>query len=154
MNPLAIIVTCCIAAAILWLPRKHALTPLILGVVFLPPYNAVSIGSINLPALRLLLLCLLIRMLVRNEAHPIPGSKLDRYVMIWAVWMTISYLALTFNASAIINRMGTVWVDLVLAYFLCRRYMTDLPSIVRTGYVLVGVTCALAISTSMEYFKG
>ena len=152
MNSWALAITCFAAVATLLVPRKHALCPLIIGSVCLPPYNALLIGEINLPVLRILLLCLLLRGLIRNERTLAPPSDLDNYILIWAIWMTVSYLTLTFSLGAVINRIGTVWVDLVLTYFLCRNYLADLTSVLRTGKLLILLSVILGVSAFLEYF--
>ena len=50
--------------------------------------------------------------------------------------------------------MGTVWVDLVLTYFLCRNYLSDLDSVLRASKLLIVLALVLGISTFFEYFIG
>lgn len=152
MNSWALAITSLACVATLLLPRKYALSPLIVGAVCIPPNNGFVIADINLPVLRILLLCLLLRGLIRREPNLAPPSDLDRYILVWAFWMTVSYLAVTFTLSAAVNRVGTLWIDLVLAYFLCRKYLEDLPSVFRISHLLILVTVILVIATFVEYF--
>ena len=43
-------------------------------------------------------------------------------------------------------------MDLVLTYFLCRHYLSDLDSVLRASKLLILLALVLGISTFLEYF--
>lgn len=150
MHPGALAALCCAILALLSVPRRLALSVLIIASICLPSAtNVIVIAGVNFPFSRLLLFGMAFRMMVRGEVGRFPNS-LDRWVILWAVWITFSYLALTPGFGSLINRFGAVGVDVVLAFFLCRNYLGDLEGIIRAAKVLVVITMVLSIAALVE----
>lgn len=151
MNPLALIITLVVAAAILVVPRRHVLGILVACVVLIPIYNSVSLAGLELPVARILLFTLLARMIMRGESSVDGLIGMDKVLLIWAVWMTFAYFALTPSLGSLVNRFGTIWVDVILAYFLCRNYLADSEDVFAIINTLIGVTVVLAVCGFIEY---
>lgn len=151
MNLLALILSLLAAVGIFILPRKYAIVPLIVGSVLIPPSNGFILAGINFPVLRILLLCACLRLLARGEWGFYP-SKVDRLVILWGTWVTVSYTLLTLEVGALINRIGSVWVDLVLTYFVTRSLLKDIAAVHRTVILLITMGLMLSVTTALEYF--
>lgn len=134
---------------ILWLPRRWASVPLLVGASYLTLSQGLQVGPFNLFAIRLLLLAGIVRVLVRHERIGGGLNGLDKLIIAWAIWAVFSSVfhddplkTLKFNSGIAFNACG--------CYFLVRALCTSLDDAVE----LCAITVLLLVPVSIEmYFE-
>jgi hypothetical protein len=134
---------------ILLLPRRWAPIPLLFGTFYMTLSQGIQIGSINLFAIRLLLVAGFIRVFLRREGISGGLNRLDKLMLVWSVWAALSsvfhadpWSALKFNLGIAINACGS--------YFLLRIFCRSLEDAVK----LCAITVVLLIPMGFEmYFE-
>src|SRR5690349_13081632 len=90
MTPLATIFLIVNAAALLWLPRRWAPLPLLVGACYMTLGQGITIGVLNFPVIRLIMLVGFVRVIVRRERLVGGLNGLDRIMIAWGVWAVMS----------------------------------------------------------------
>jgi hypothetical protein len=153
MTPLTAAFTFINAVALMSLPRKLALLPLLIGCCYMTVSQRIDIGPITLTVIRILVAVGFVRILIRGES-PIGGmNTMDKLMISWMVWLTLSSflhpggkMPLVFNLGQAFNIGGI--------YFLIRVFCSnreELASIIRfTAWLLVPI----ALEMLMEHATG
>jgi hypothetical protein len=138
----------------IWLlraPRNWAPLPLLLGVVYVTPYQQLEIGLLHFPAMRVLIVVGALRAIAKGERMSGGINSFDRAVMFWAIWYVCS---IAFHQSyVLIGRLGSIF-DAVGVYYLFRVFIRGVED-VRTAFkILCLVLLPLAATMLVERFRG
>lgn len=139
------------APAMLALPRRHAVVPLLLTAAYTGRANVLEVGPANLSALRILILVGFVRTLLRGERLAGGVTLMDGLLILWAV-MLVGLSA--FHTSDAWNfRIGMTLGELGV-YFLCRILIQDLEDVRRLFGTLCIALMPLAVMLMVEKATG
>jgi hypothetical protein len=110
--------------ALVMLPRRNALLPIILIACFIAPAQRLVVGSLDFNILRLMVLFGWCRLWIRHEHRGFTWMPLDWINLITAVVGTMAYTVQQASVGALINRLG-YYYDAVGMYFLFRCLIRD-----------------------------
>lgn len=119
LHPLALSAIIFLSLAVLIVPRRFSLVPLLLAATTIPMAQRLVVSGADFTLLRLLLLAYLIRIILRGEWRDFSWNKIDSAVLLWAVSGTIIMTVHYGDVSALINRLGWSY-DILLTYFAAR----------------------------------
>jgi hypothetical protein len=132
--------------ALLALPRKWAVAPILIGTCLMTVGHVVLIGPFSFTALRLLIALGLARIVVRRETVARGPTTLDLLVMSWALWMCVSSAFHEQPTADLITKLGVAY-DACGVYILLRALCREPEDVRRiaalTGLVLLPVACAM-----------
>ncbi len=148
MNAAALLFLAINGAALLLVPRRYALIPLLLGACYIPITQAVQIGPISFSAARILIIIGLMRLMVRGERVTGGLMKLDWLLLSWAAWACFS--SLFHEGGSIENRLGMV-CDYCGAYFLVRAFTTSIEDVAQLSRVFIIVLGLVALEMMYEH---
>src|SRR6266850_1458197 len=139
------------ACLVITLPRRQALIPLLLGLVYAPFAQTLEIGSINFSVIRLLTVAGILRVMMRGERISGGINVLDRLMIFWSV---CALLSSAFHTSgALTFRLGLV-LDCLGIYFVFRVLVQDLEDI-RNSFKIVCIPFVpVAIGMMIEKMTG
>jgi len=154
MSPYAVGFLTVNAVAILVLPRRWALLPLLVGSCYMTVSQHVEIGSLTFTVLRLLIFVAFLRIAVRGERFLANLNVVDKLVIGWGVWgVFVSLLHPMPSDFTLVTRLGLVY-DIWGMYFLIRIFCateSDVRGIIQvTALLLVPV----AVEMLMEKMTG
>lgn len=153
MNALAILFALTVAGALLAVPRRWALLPLLIGSCYMTLGQGIQIGPFSFTVIRLLVAAGVIRVLVRGE-RPLGGlNGMDRLLLVWAGWAAVSSLFHEPPVDTLINRLGMVYNTLGL-YFLVRCFIHSLEELVGLVKLLAILLVPVALEMLSEQFTG
>jgi hypothetical protein len=144
IHPAALITTLVAGVATLLVPRRHALTPILLAGILIPMQQRIVIATMDFMMLRILVIFGWMRLLSRGEYRNFTVSTMDRLVVAWAVVGVIAYSLLWGTFNAFVNRLGVIF-DVLGIYFLGRalvRNLQDARHVVKM-FILVSIPLAL-----------
>ena len=108
-----------VGIALLALPRIWAPLALLVGTCYFTLLQGINIGPFSFPALRLLVLFGVARILIRNE-RPLTGLiSTDKLVLVWAAWFAVSSFFHSDPRGTLIFHLGLIYNTLGI-YFLLR----------------------------------
>ena len=87
MNPLGILFFLVSAIALISAPRRWAIIPLLMGVVFITHGQAINLGGIKLPVFRMLLAVGLFRIIVKGEGIAGGINAIDKLMLALCGWL-------------------------------------------------------------------
>ena len=90
MNAPVVIFMVLNALGILVLPRSWAPLPLLVGACYMTLGQGIEVGPFNFTVIRILIGAGLLRLLLRGERLAGGLNKMDRLMMLWAVWAVVS----------------------------------------------------------------
>ncbi len=124
INPLGLLILAILAVAMLVVPRRYALWPVLILACFISPAQRVVIVTLDFTFLRLLVCVGAVRLLGRGEVRRLRWNALDVAVIVYTVIRTVTMTMLFGTAAALINRLGGA-LDILGMYFLTRQLVRD-----------------------------
>ncbi|MBW7956462.1 MAG: hypothetical protein H3C68_01090 [Deltaproteobacteria bacterium] len=147
IHPLALAFALASGFLMLILPRRAALVPLILAVVFIPIQQRIIIFTLDFFILRILVLFGWARVLLKSE-YNIKLNMIDKLMLLWAFSSITVYTILWHTSAAFVNRLG-ISFDIIGVYFLTRflvRSIEDILWVIKTLAV-----AAIPVAAAMVY---
>ena len=137
-------------AAMLFLPRKWAPLPLLVGSCFMPLDQWIQLGPFHLTIIRLLIAAGLTRVIIRGE-RPVGGMNgLDWLMVVWSVWALVSSVFHKDPSQALIFRSGLIY-NACGVYFLLRVFsqsLDDVKALCLSTAIVLGI-----LAVAMLYEK-
>jgi len=150
LHPLALTVTILLALAVLTLPRRFALVPLLISAATMPVAQRLVIAGADFTLLRMLLLAYLARIILRAEWKGFVWNRLDTAIVLWVLSGT-AIMTLHYGTSeAFINRLGWAY-DVVLIYFTARFVLREWSDVLVLGKSAALLSLPLAVFFVVEW---
>ncbi|QJE97069.1 hypothetical protein [Luteolibacter luteus] len=150
MNILGIIFFVISAIALMSVPRRWAVIPLLMGVIYITHGQAVNLGGIKLPVFRMLLAVGLVRVVVRGEGFAGGFNLIDKLMLMLGGWLFFASFFHEPGAAAagptfIIGKVA----EISLCYFLVRSFCQDLDDFAS----IMGVIAILMVPIALEMIQ-
>ena len=153
IHPLALGFALAAGFLMLVLPRRAAIIPLILAVVFIPIQERIIIASLDFFILRILVLFGWVRVLIRSEYTEMRLNRIDRLMLLWTVSSVTVYTILWHTSGAFINRLG-ISFDIIGVYFLTRFLVRSIEDMVWVAKTLAVSAIPVAVAMLIELRTG
>jgi len=153
IHPLAFIITLFAGILICFLPRKYAFIPFISVGIFISLQQRILIGGADFTMLRLLILFGLARIFLRSEYQALNSNEIDRFMLWFVFFRTITYTLLWQTSGAFINRLGGA-IDIIGLYFFMRVIIHDFEDIYRVLKTFLIICLLLAMAMLIEWKTG
>jgi len=137
MNSITIGLLLINTVALLLLPRRLALLPLLIGACYVTLGQGIEIGPFGFTVIRILVAVGVLRVIIRRERLVAGMNGLDWLTLVWAVWALVSSEFHEDPSAALVARLGLVY-NACGIYFLARVFCQSLDD-------LVGLCCIIAI---------
>ncbi len=148
---LGLIVIC--GLLILLLPRRYATIGLILGTCFVTLGQQVVVFGLNFHAIRILVLCGLLRIVFRRELKGVTLAKVDAVLLIWISVSTLVFVGHRASGDAVVAASGRLFNNLG-CYMLFRALIRSIEE-AQTLYRATAIVLApLAILMILEKVSG
>jgi hypothetical protein len=148
VTPLALAIALAMCFAMLALPRRHALIPLVVVTCYLPVSGKLPVASLNFSMLKLVVTFGWLRVFARGEQRAFRWCRLDTAVTIWAVFRVITFTFLWQTSQALINGLGYAY-DAIGIYILVRILIQDTEDFGRLvtyfAIALLPVACLMCL---------
>lgn len=151
LHPVGLAAVLVLGAALLAVPRRWAIVPMIVMACFVAPAQRLVIFQLDFSLLRILVLFAWVRLIAWQEFRSFHWRPLDYAIIAWAVVKTVAYTTLRGDLSALVYMLGQSY-DVVGMYFFFRcaiRQWNDIERIAQVFAVLaVPVAAAFLIEKS------
>lgn len=142
----------CLGILLLFLPRRYALAPMMIGACYLGLGQAIIIGGAHFYLLRVLIAFGLIRLLFRREIFSFKPNSIDWILLAWL--MASSFLYVFFvGTETLFERLGRFY-NTIGIYLLVRALVRDFDDIVLAVKMLAVIVIPLVIPFAIEYATG
>ena len=137
---------------IIFLPRRLAIFPLLLGVCYFTLGQGFVIAELHFPVYRILIFAGFFRLIIRKELSGIDLNTIDK-AMIW--WMVIAVITGTLleKWDGFINRSGGVY-SVLGSYFLFRFLIRDRDDLLAVYKIIAIIIVPLTILVILEKATG
>ena len=119
LHPVALAMIIVLGTAMLLLPRRHALLPMVIMACFISQAQRVVILGANFNLIRVMVLFGWARIISRGEYSPFKWLTLDKLVMSWAIVRTIIFTIQRAEFGAFVFQLGQSF-DSIGMYFMFR----------------------------------
>lgn len=141
------------AIALLSVPRKWAVIPLLMGVIFITHGQAIQVAGIKLPVFRMLLGVGLMRIIFRGEGIAGGLNAIDKLMLGLGGWLMFASFFHEPGADAagptfIIGKVA----EISLCYFLIRSFCHDLDDFASIMGVIAVMLVPIALEMIQEKF--
>ena len=109
------------ALALLFLPRRWAPMPLLIGACYMTLNSGIEIGPAHFSIIRILVAAGMVRVMIRGERIAGGMNGLDRLMLVWSAWALLSSAFHKDPSAALIYRIGLVY-NACGIYFLIRFF--------------------------------
>ncbi len=145
LHPVGLAAVLILGAALVLLPRRFAVFPMIIVACSIPSAQRLVVMSLDFSLLRILVLFAWTRLFLRNEFR---GFKWNRLDTLFAAWMVSGIVIYTFQqgtGSALINRLGWAFEGLGM-YFFFRCVLQSFEDLDRLvlGFIIMSLPVAVA----------
>jgi len=151
LNAFGIAYTLTASVILLSVQRSSAAIPLLLGGVYMTRGQELEVGPAHFTVVRILVAVGVLRVLLRRERLANGINRVDRLLILWAVWLIGSSAFHTQDAW--VYRMGVAWTELGY-YFLLRVFIRDEEDVRRIFKVLCVALIPLAVLMLLEKAVG
>lgn len=124
LHPVGLVAVLVMGIAVVLLPRRFAVFPIIIIACFIPSAQRLVISGLDFDLLRILVLFAWGRLLLRNGFRGFEWNKLDTLVVAWMASGTVIFTLQYGTAVAFINRCGWMFIGLGM-YFYFRCVLRD-----------------------------
>jgi hypothetical protein len=107
--------------------------------------QGIDIGPFSFSVIRILVLIGFVRVVIKNEISQFRFNSLDKYILVWAIWIIISSFFHKNLSDALVYRLGLVY-DSCGFYFLIRIFYQSFDDLL----VLCQVVSFLLIPVAVE----
>jgi hypothetical protein len=153
IGPGGLIAVLLLGTALIILPRRYAVWPMLMMACFVPPAQRVAIASLNFDLLRIMIICGTVRVLMRREWSTLQLKALDWTVIVWAgagvVIVSANYLSL----EALKYKLGVAY-DALGFYFLFRCFIRDFRDVRIATLGIAIVSIPVVICFGIEHATG
>jgi hypothetical protein len=153
LHPLGLAAVIILGLAMLALPRRWAVLPMVLMACFIPPGQRIVLWSLNFDLLRVLVLCGWVRLLFRGENRQFVFKPIDAALIAWAVTATIVYSLALGSLEGMKYKLGTSF-DALGMYFLFRCLIRDWQDLDQAIKCFILVSVPVAIAFGIESMTG
>jgi hypothetical protein len=153
LNPIAAVAFLVMALAMLALPRRFAVLPMIIMACFISPAQRIVIASLNFDMLRLMVMVGWLRLLLRNEATGLKLKPIDYALVLWAATMTIIDSIRSEDPRAMVYMLGLSF-DCVGLYFLFRFLIRDWVDMHRITMCFAAISVPVSAAFFLEHETG
>jgi len=124
LHPLAALLIVVLGLALLLLPRRWAVAPMIVMACFVAPAQRIVVFTLDFDLLRIMVLFGWLRLVIRREAGGFRWQTMDTVILCWAASATIINTLQHQSIEALINRLGFSF-DMLGMYYLFRCLVRD-----------------------------
>ncbi len=149
LNGLATAILLINVILLLLVPRRWAMLPLLVGVLFSTSLNGLEFSIFHFSNLRILLLAGLIRVTLRGERFMGPLLGADWLILAWSAWGLFSGFYHSQPGAALVFRSGLMY-DVCGTYFLTRIFLSTFQNIIWLGRCLAVLLIPMAAEMVME----
>ena len=154
MNPLGFLVFLVSAIALMSVPRRWAIIPLLAGVIFITHGQALEIGG-KQSVFRLLLGVGLLRIIVRGEGLGGGLNRVDKLMLALGAWLFFASFfhepgAVAAGPTFIIGKVA----EISLCYFLVRSFCQDMDDFASIMGLIAIMLVPIALEMIQEKFTG
>jgi hypothetical protein len=145
LSPVGLAAVIVLGLAILLLPRRRAVWPMLIMACFVPPAQRVVIFALNFDLLRVLLLFATLRVLARAEWRGLQWKWMDTVWMVFCCYGVMTLILLYNDGDIIKNQLGFLY-DTLGMYFLFRcliRRWEDVDEVARAA-IFISIPVAIA----------
>ncbi len=153
LHPLGMAAVLVLGVAMLLVPRRYALLPLIVMACFVAPAQRIVIVGSDFTLLRIMVLFGWVRLVLHGELRGLVWKPLDSAIVMWAVAGTLAQALLFGTAAALVNRLGAAF-DALGLYFLCRCLLRTWDDLCRTVLSFAVVALPVAVAFLVENRTG
>ncbi len=143
---------------LLVLPRKYIFFPFIAPALLIPFSERIVFLGVHLMMLRVVLLFAWLRMLPelfqKRPESSAPTWKLERAVLLWGAFGTVTFTLFYMDLNALINRVGYLAFTMVGSFFLLRLIIRDRDDIHRAIKAMAVVAMTVAAIMLYERLTG
>ena len=149
MNPLAVTFLLVNAIALMTLPRRWALLPLLMGACYMTNAQSIDVGPFHFTVLRVLLLLGIIRSKTRKEQLAGGLIGMDRVMLIWAAWFLCSSIFHKPFGEALVTRLGVCYNAMGI-YFLIRTFCGGPEDLIQIIKIIAIILAPVALEMANE----
>ena len=153
MNGIASVLVFIVAVALLGLPRRWALLPLLIGTCCVPFYIGFGLAGFNFNPVRLLIAVGILRIAIRGEAPAGSANGIDYAILAWAAWLLASSFFHDDPLATFKFRMGLAY-DVLGIYALVRVLCRSIDDVINICRIAVIALAPLAVEMLYEKATG
>ncbi len=124
VHPVALVTLLMLGLAMLTVPRRYALVPMIAMACLISPAQRFAFATLDFNFLRIMILFGWARILLRSETAGWNWKFIDVAVLMWAICTTVMGILLSMTWGVAIQRSGILF-DALGLYFLARCLVRD-----------------------------
>lgn len=153
IHPLGIFAVLILGLAMIMLPRRQAVVPMLLMACFIATAQRVVIFTLDFDVMRLMVICGWVRLMLRGELKVLRLRSLDLVVIVWAISGTVAMTLLYMSSKALIYRLGFMY-DAVGMYFLFRCLVRNWQDVETIAVSVVWISIPVAAAFMLERSTG
>jgi hypothetical protein len=153
LHPISIFIVVILGLAMIFLPRRWALIPLLVVACFIPMSQRVVVLGLNFNILRIMVVFGWIRLFFKEEFTYFRWLLLDKVLILWVISGSIIYIVQQGTFSAFVYRLG-VSFDAFGLYFLLRCLIREKKDVYSIILGLVWISIPISAFFLLEYRTG
>jgi hypothetical protein len=150
IHPLALGFTLLMGALMFFLPRRHAMIPMLIAALFITEMQRVVVAGLDFNMIRILVLFGWARLFLRGELRGMKLNRIDKTIIWYALASIVTYTLLMKTSGALIYRLGTAF-NTIGMFFLFGFLVRDFEDVIKMIKALAIISFFLAFAMLIEY---
>lgn len=153
MNTIAVLFLLINSVMLLFLPRRWATLPLLVGACYMTLGQGIELGPFHFMFIRILVAVGVARVIIRGERLAGGMNSLDWLIVVWGIWAVMSSFFHDDISGVLVNHLGLVYNAFGI-YFLVRIFCQSLDDVVTLCLITAVLLVPLSIAILLEKTTG
>ena len=157
LHPLVLVAAIIVIIAMLLLPRRHLIVPLLFSAFLIPYAQLVYVAGLHVFVFRIIYLAAILRLLWMKLSSPKPLMKpwnpIDTAFVLMVVFHAVAFSLLYLQKAALINQLSYMW-DFIAAYLILKLAIQDEEDVARAVRCFAILTVILSAFMLNEQITG
>jgi hypothetical protein len=148
-SPVALISLLVLGYLVWSLPRRYAVSPLLVMVGFMPMGQQLEVAGLHFYLFRVLLVIGMVRIKVRGELSHFTWTRNDKYFAWWVLVSVVFGTLVKPSTEMLVSRLGDAF-NAVGCYFFVRCVVVDMDDVIASVRTLAYVSVPVAVLMFVE----
>ncbi|MHC5024596.1 MAG: hypothetical protein ACYTGG_11940, partial [Planctomycetota bacterium] len=153
LHPLGIAAVMVLGMAMIVVPRRYALLPMLIMACFIAPAQRIVVLTLDFNLLRVMVLFGWLRLFVRREVNGVRWKALDSTIVLWALATLVIPSVYAGTFKMLVYRTGVVY-DALGMYLLFRFLVRDWRDVLAVARSIAVLSVPVAIAFLIEKSTG
>ena len=149
VHPVGLLAIAVLGVSVILLPRRWSVLPFLVMACFVSSAQRIVIAGVDFDFMRIMVLCGVLRLILRKEYLHFTWKSLDTAVVLWTISSVVFFVLREGSVGAVVNRLGFAFNSFGM-YFLLRCLIRDWGDLDRIAIGMIWISIPVFLFFLLE----